>query len=271
MNNSYFTTIGRAILLTAFCLILLFSTSYSQIGELGIYGSAPTPASTPFPCGPPRYARINHYPDYGEGDGLPSWSQTVPLNGLKNFNFYYTASGTGFLSGGPVLGGYIVTYLNSSQVNCYGSGDIVTYTPNSGYTNGVQVRPFNGSLTTPLGIHGTVLARIPGGGGVTAPLKNAIASVGPANSHKAITNGAGYFSIYYSLIYGADGGFLPSSAVYYTRISGEYDKCTYTWDDPLGSIYLIFGGPEEPIYYVFGADPDIGTITLESTSPGCQP
>lgn len=179
MKNSYVDTIARAILLAALCLTIGASASFSQIGPLGIYGSAPTPASTPFPCGPPLYARLNYYPDYGEGDGVPSWSQTVPLNGLKNFNFYYTPSGTGFLSGGPVLGGYIVTYLNSSQVNCYGSGDIVTYMPNSGHTNGVQVRPFNGSTTMRLGVHGTILARVPGGGGVTAPLKNAIASVGP--------------------------------------------------------------------------------------------
>jgi hypothetical protein len=142
-------------------------------------------------------------------------------------------------------GGYIVTYLNVNQVNCYGTGNIVTYSPNRAHTNGVQVRPFNlGGYTTPRGIHGIVLAKIPGGGGATAPLENAVAAVGPGYIYNVKTNGIGYFSIYYT-IYGSD-GFLPKTAAYYTRISGYYNNCLYTWDDPLGSIWDgLIGGPDE--------------------------
>ena len=61
---------------------------------------------------------------------------TLPLNGYKNFNFYYTEDGNSFLSGG----GYTVTYKNSSGTNCYGNSDFVVYNPNGSHTNGVAVR-----------------------------------------------------------------------------------------------------------------------------------
>jgi hypothetical protein len=273
MKNTIIKSTAKLFLFVTSVFMIGLSTSYAQIGpspaatntpNYGIYGSAPTPASTPFTCGTPRYAKIETYP-VAVGDET-AFTQVVPLNGLKNFNFYYTADQTGFLSGG----GYKVTYLSASQTNCYGIGNIVTYSPNRAHTNGVQVRPFNlGGYTTPRGIHGIILAKIPGGGGATAPLENATASVGSASLFKAKTNGVGYFSIYYSN-HGPD-GFLPNEDAYYTHISGVYNNCPYTWDDDLGSIWVLSGGPDDPEYYVQGAESDIGTKTLESQAPGCQP
>ena len=274
MKNANVKLILRFFILSISMFLLGLSTSYAQIGpspaatntpNYGIYGSAPTPASTPFTCGTPRYAKIEDFPVTAGDEN--AFSQILPLNGLKNFNFYYTADGSGFLSGG----GYKVTYLNANQTtNCYGLGNIVTYSPDHGHTNGVQVRPFNlGSYTTPRGIHGIILAKIPGGGGATAALENAVASV-YFGIHKAKTNGVGYFSIYYS-ISGAD-GFLTRAAAYSTHISGVYNNCPYTWDDPLESIWQVsIGSPDDPTYYVQGGESDIGTITLESQVTGCQP
>lgn len=242
------------------------SSTNAQIGELGIYGSAPTPASTPFPCGEPSYAQIHHYPDYATGDGIPSWSQTLPLNGLKNFNFFYTADGTGFLPGGLILGGYIVTYLNSSQVNCYGSGDIVSYSPNSGHTNGVQVRPFVPAPTgqpTPLGIHGLVYGYNSVGAVVALHDLNVWGTLG-TDTQYARTNGSGYFSIYYSN--GNPGGFLGAGdhrTVYISgdisgEISGDQRGCAY--------FYIVSGSniiwapdtnPSSSGYYVSGAEMDV--------------
>lgn len=257
--------------------IFLFGiTASAQIGpspnatntpNYGIYGSAPTPAGTPFTCGDARYAKLELYPDPTQGEGLVSWSQTVPLNGLKNFNFYYTSDGIGFLSGG----GYRVTYQNASHVNCYGLiGDIVTYSPNRAHTNGVQVRPFNGNLPSPLGIHGYVFVKIPGGDGATAPLENAIVSVGETAvffPYKAKTNGVGFFSIYYSSQ--TPGEFLPPDNNYYFKISGVFNNCSFNYDG--FAIWLPYYGPGDPQHYVTFANEDQGTILLESTVQGCQP
>ena len=80
---------------------LMFNFVYpplsAQIGNLGIYGTAPGPHATD--CGAARYARLEIYPDITVEDG-EAWSYTLPLNGLGNFNFYYAPDGNGFLSGG---------------------------------------------------------------------------------------------------------------------------------------------------------------------------
>jgi hypothetical protein len=227
----------------------------------GIYGSAPTATATPFTCGTPTKVNLQTYPVIDDGINI-----TLPLNGYKNFNFYYTEDGNGFLAGG----GYTVTYLNSSGTNCFGSGDIVSYSPNSSHTNGVQVRPFYGGLTTPRGVHGIFLAKIPGGGGATTPLANATVSLGQSGyfPNKEKTNGIGYYSIYYSSFNPAD--FFPySPATYDWRVSGilGFDvKCTYSRDDRMGDvIWVPLGG------YIVGAEYDLGTIILTSSTPGCQP
>lgn len=191
---------------------------------------------------------------------------TLPLNGLKNFNFYYSADGNGFLSGG----GYRVNYLNSSGSNCYGSGDIAVYSPNGGHTNGVEVRPFAGTLTEPLGVYGTVLAEIPGGGGATTPLVNAtvaLADPDPLFLWKAKTNGNGYFSIYYSSF--APGEFLPWNPAYDAfKVSGvlQFDRsltCVYEHLDYNGVIWMPNGD--------YLTSFPMGTLTLRSETPGCEP
>lgn len=269
--NIYFL---RRLLVVAISILFLGITALqAQIGpspqatntpNFGIYGSAPTPSSTPWTCGDPRYARITTYPEMDPSDGF---SQTIPLNGLKNFNFYYNADGTGFLSGG----GYRVRYLNASQANCY-PDDIVSYSPNRAHTNGVQVRPFNSPTLTPLGMSGVVLARIPGGGGTTTYLENAIAAVGdnaPIFPERAKTNGLGYFSIYYSTQ--NPGEFVFPDTAYDIRISGFQNGCSYVWERSRWVVWLPFYGLGDPQHYVTGAEQGLGTIIIDSLDPGCQP
>lgn len=258
----------KVLVLATSVFLLGLSQSFAQIGpspqatntpNYGIYGSAPTPAGTPFPCGTPEKATLNEYPEVD-----PGLNYTLPLNGSKNFNFYYTPDGNGFLSGG----GYRVTYLNASGTNCYGSGDIVTYSPNSDHTNGVQVRPFNNPPATPYGARGYFLAKIPGGGGATTPPTNAVAELAhsaPFYLYKARTNGIGYVSIYYSSY--SPGTFLPGDAANDVRVSGILSfnnlKCTYTFQEYDYVIWLPPGG------YLYNYDFD--TQILDSSTPGCQP
>lgn len=270
--NIYFL---RRLFVVAISIFFLGITStLAQIGNLGIYGSAPTPAGTAFPCGTPEYARIEPYPDYAAGDDFPSWSQTLPLNGVKNFNFFYTANGQGFLSGG----GYKVRYFNASQATCYGSGDIVTYSPNSGHTNGVQVRSFNPVPTgqpTPLGIYGTILVKIPGGGGATAPLENADVAVTdsiPALGWRAKTNGSGFFSIYYSSQNVLE--FVPPDNVLHFYASGMYGGCPYSLVLNNWVVWLPYNtsDPSLASYYTTLADWEVVWDPLTSTGgSNCQP
>jgi len=256
-----YNTVKFFSLVISFFVIGLTSLN-AQIGNLGIYGGAPTPASTPFTCGTPTKANLQTYPEVDEGVNI-----TIPLNGHKNFNFFYTEDGNGFLAGG----GYKVTYLNSSGTNCYGSGDIITYSPNSGHTNGAQVRAFNNS-SGPYGVYGTVLAKIPGGGGTTTPLENATATLTlSALTWKEKTNGNGYVNIYYSSR--EPGTFLPyAGPPYDLAVSGMMSfgslKCTYTYTNPIGP-YVIWR-PDDT-YVNLGAVYDFGTLTLESSTSGCAP
>ncbi|MBK8466386.1 MAG: hypothetical protein IPL32_11195 [Chloracidobacterium sp.] len=238
------------------------SPNATSTPNYGIYGTAPTPAGTPWTCGTPAYANLQDYPEV-EG-GL---NYTLPLNGSGNFNFYYNSDGTGFLSGG----GYRVGYLNSSGASCYGSGDIVTYSPNSNHTNGVQVRPFNSPPSIPYGVHGFVLAKIPGGGGSTTPLANATASLANFDTPglyfwKEKTNGIGYVSIYYSSDNPDE--FLPYGSVYDLKISGIMSfgstKCTFIWNPGSYDIIWVPAGG-------YLHDYDFGTITITSSSTGCAP
>lgn len=261
--------------------LLSLTSANAQIGpspdatntpNYGIYGSAPKAESTPFTCGEPAFATINLYPDTTQGDGIPPWSQTVPLNGYKNFNFYYNDSGTGFLSGG----GYIVTYTNASGTNCYGSGDIVSYSPNGNHTNGTQVRPFylgttGYEMTIPRGVHGLVLVKIPGGGGTTTALANATATLTlGVLTWREKTNGIGYVDVYYSSR--LPGTFLPyAEQPYDLSISGVKTfgslTCTFTYSSPIGP-YVIWR--PDGSYVNLGAEFDFGTLTLSGTG-SCAP
>jgi hypothetical protein len=270
MKNYDISITSKKVVLFLISLFMLGLTeAYAQIGpspdatntpNYGIYGSAPTPASTPFTCGTPTKVNIQNYPEVEGGTDI-----TLPLNDYKNFNFYYTEDGNGFLSGG----GYRVTYRNASDTNCYGQ-NIVTYSPNSDHTNGVQVRPFVlsgsfGNVTTPRGVHGIILAQIPGRGGQTVPLQNATVSVGdsPLFHDKEKTNGIGYFSVYYSSY--SPGSFLPYDNVTDFKVSGMYMGCTYFYE--LDEYVIWTPGSD----YILGAEFDMGTISIAGTGLGCAP
>ncbi len=137
-------------LITLIGLILTVSISAAaQIGQLGIYGSAPEAYRSNV-----RYVLLQDYPEFDGG-----LIYFLPVNGRSNFNFYYNPEGTGFLPTGT----YKLTYLNGTLNTSYGD-DIVYYSANSGHTNGVQVRAFYNPPSTPLGVHGVVKVYVPGGG-----------------------------------------------------------------------------------------------------------
>lgn len=244
--------IRKFSVLLAFVLFLCFPIC-AQIGTLGIHG-----------CPPALYRENVRFVklDFNEVDGVHNY--ILPVNGLRNFNFFYTPDGTGFLP----KGGYTLTYLAANQSTVLGY-ETVTHTPNSGNTLGTEVRPFNipqGYETTPRGLHGIVLGNI---GGTTVPLQNA-QIIGFPNGGPNVqtrTNGNGYFSIYYQN--GTSGTFLsPYSINWAIQISGTVNGCSYFRTIPVGDIApwapSNTGYPAEPSYYVSAAEVvvDVPVITI---------
>jgi hypothetical protein len=186
------------------------------------------------------------------GNDSPLIDYVIPVNGLTNFNFYYTSDGTNFLPGGT----YKVTYKSLSQSLGY---DIVTYSPNAGHTNGVQVRPFNNPPATPRGINGVLTGYTKLG--AVVPLSNITVIALPyfgGNSPRVLTNADGYFSVYYEN--DNPNQFLHVSAPFnyeYYRliISGVMNGCAYTLTtDPPGFVWDVYtSDPSSPSYYVLGA------------------
>ena len=202
----------RSFILVICMFLLGFSSSYAQIGQLGIYG-----APTIIVRANVRYVRLEDYPVCE-----CNFSYTLPVNGHKNFNFYYTPDGMGFLPGG----GYKVSYLAADQSTVYGY-DIVSYSPNSGHTNGVATRAFYDPPSTPLGIHGTVYGYNSGNSSV-APINNLrVLSILGSEAEYSKTNGNGFFSLYYT--HGNTGGFLPAGDHWSVRITGYQDGCRYDY------------------------------------------
>jgi hypothetical protein len=240
-------------------MISLFSlgvaTSYAQIGELGIYGSVPESkrANT-------RYVHVE------PNDTDDPIGYTIPVNGLKNFNFFYLSTGLGFLPGQH----YTVSYLDASQSSL--GSEIVNYTPNSGHTNGTQVStPFNipiGYETTPRGLHGTIYGRI---GGVNYVFPNArVAATGRGTQVliHVTTNDAGYFNTYYQN--GDARAFLPvhpSVGIerYDLIVTGFLNGCAF------GQILLLNAewgplnttDPSLASYFVDAAELDLGNVIVE--------
>lgn len=64
MKHKNFRVTMRLLILALVSLTLFTPPLTAQIGNLGIYGGAPTPASTPWTCGTPVYAQLTNYPDY---------------------------------------------------------------------------------------------------------------------------------------------------------------------------------------------------------------
>ena len=219
---------------------LKVSPSYAQIGELGIYGS-PTIAYR----ANVRYVRLENYP--GVEGGL---NFILPVNGHKNFNFYYGPDGLSFLPGG----GYKVTYLAADQTTAYGY-DIVSYSPNSGYTNGVAVRAFTDPPSTPLGIHANVYGYDSQNNVVPLKYLNVYASLGSVAEYSK-TNGDGYFTIYYT--HGNLGGFLPYGDHWQITITGYQGGCTYGYtENGENVVWQPVTDPNSSYYYISGASRDL--------------
>lgn len=211
------------LILFVISLVMLSVTSlHAQIGSLGIYGSAPAGIQPNV-----FYARLD--PD------VPPWAQCegceqyLPLNGHKNFNFWYTPDGSGFLS----PGNYKVSYWNESLTTQYGGYDYVYYPPDSTHTSGVQVRPFSSYVpeAPPRGIYGNITGFNRLGQVVALPNLTVTAALqaNPNYTASVRTNGAGFFSIYYrqeSLQ-----GFLQPAdfpAYYDVLITGTLGRCRYS-------------------------------------------
>jgi hypothetical protein len=260
LNSIKIKIIQRLGLMAAMLLLLGTSPLFAQIGgisqPLGIYGSVPV-ASRPNV----RFVRV-------EVNGCSGCRvvQTTPVNGLSNFNIFYTWDGANFLTGGT----YKLTYLDASLTTSYGT-DIVTYSPNSHHTNGVQVRAFNSPPATPRGIHGIYQGYIPGGGGTVAPLENGTVYISAAGGYyeQARSNGDGYYSIYYDNSY--PNSFVPAITNWNLYFSLTLNGCAYNDLRQDDIIWNPSTDPNSPNYYVAGAEVDLGTRILTSTTPGCAP
>lgn len=248
----------RLFVVVIFLLSLGLSTSYAQIGNLGIYGSVPTAyrANT-------RYVRVE------PNDTDDAIGYTIPVNGLKNFNFYYLSSGMGFLPGEH----YTVSYLDSTQTTMYGY-EIVNYTPNSGHTNGTQVATaFNSSPSTPRGLHGRIYGTI---AGVNYLFPNAKVVTVPhlqTTSVEVRTNDNGNFYAYYQN--GNARAFLPISTVYgYERydliVSGTLGGCSFSQYINLDAIWEPYNAIDSSLstYFVDWAETDVGDIVVSNNGCG---
>lgn len=229
------------------------SSTNAQIGNLGIYGRVPDAHAEDI-----VYVYLVSHPAW---DGSPDHFR--PVNGLGNFNLYYTPDGTDFIPSSS----YRVWYFGKDKTTTYGYDD-VAYTANSGNTNGYQIRAFNNPPSWPVGVHGVVLAKIPGQGGTTTAHTNAtisLAGIPGFYFYKAKTNGNGYASVYYNSVNSSE--FLPYSEVYDLKISGTLTfgelECDYLFYDDDAVIWT----PPEGYVYQY----DLGTITLQSEDPGCAP
>ncbi len=228
---------------------------------LGIYGTVPD--------GPNRenvhYVYLISEPAL---DGSPD--HFLPVNGLKNFNFYYLPDGTGFIP----AGGYRVWYFGANKTTSYGFDD-VNYTPNAGYTDGEEVRPFyvpDPEPKLPLGVHGVVRGYNAEGQIVDLPGLQVTAYRninGVLREGKAKTNGDGFFSVYYGTV-GTTSGFLEASPHPTILITTpeEIGGCTYFLLDTSGNtIYDPVTGSGAN-YFVSGASAPlggVGTVVLPCT------
>ena len=250
--------IQRLLVLVISIFSLGLSTSYAQIGDLGIYGSVPE-----------DYRANTRYVKVESNDTDYNYGYTLPVNGLKNFNFYYSSSGYGFLPGQH----YTVSYWNDSLTTMYAS-EIVNYIPNSGHTNGTQVSTaFNSPPSTPRGMHGRVYGRI---GGVNYPFPNARVSTVPSLQNVTLdvtTNDDGYFYAYYQN--GNAKQFLPVHPtilveIYRVVITGTLNGCGFGSLVPLDAEWAPYNSiyPNLSSYFVTDAELDVGDIVI--TPNGCS-
>lgn len=229
---------GSLVLTCAAALLLAASMRASAQAHLGIYGGVPpTTANHPFVA-----ARIV---DISAGAGSPAY--VIPLNGALNFDFYYAPTVNPFVNMFLGAGVYAIEYLDAAG-HAFPAGH-VTYLPNSGHTNGVELpgNPPNPTVVRgPLGIQGRVLLSV--GPVDYRPVSGATVTItSPVVTDYSLslkTNAAGFYTFYYTG--GVQEGFIPPG---HYVVTCSLDGMTETRD-----IYYSpntdFGTPD---YFVKGA------------------
>ena len=269
-------SLGRGASLAALGLLTGVSQARAQAPFLdsGIYGGVPQISASPVKYASVRLTRASVTP--AATSAHYKFSLTLPLNGQQNYSFYYepflpilaaaSASSAGSLfsplppeppfgpSGFLPEGTYAVSYLDAAG-NGKAAGT-VTYKPNAGYTNSVEVpnNPPNFGPTAqapaPLGIQGTATITF---GPVSEtiqghPLQGVTVQLLSAATGQLLatvpTNGAGFYSFYYT--YGSKPGFIPPGK-YLVRASFVRQTITNA------VTYSPDSDPASPGYYVTGA------------------
>jgi hypothetical protein len=253
MKNVRIQLLSSLFVLVITFLFIDLSTSYAQIGNLGIYGSVL-----------PDYRTNARYVHIENADST-SFGYTIPVNGHKNFNFLYLKDGTGFLPGGT----YSVSYLDASQSTL--ASETVNYTPNSGHTNGTQVATaFNDPPSTPRGVHGRIYATI---GGVNYLFPNATVTTVPSLQSVSVqvkTNDNGNFFTYYQN--GNARAFLPINTsigyeFYDLIVSGSLNGCTFSRYFDLNADWHPVD-PSLSTYFVDWAEVDVGDLYVPANGCG---
>jgi hypothetical protein len=212
---------------------------------VGVYGGVPPAVQANFS---PVSARLT------STSLTPVITITLPLNGAKNYVFYYAPTSTPAANRFLPAGSYRVDYINAlGGTRLAGS---VTYAPGTTYLNGVQVP--NNPPNTPviagaLGIQGTVKQEV---GGIQpetilprqVPIFNATVELLSSTTGKLIesvpTNGNGFYSFYYTL--GVNEFFvLPDS--YTVSVTYNFGTLSQAVD------YAPSTDPTSPDYFVLGA------------------
>jgi hypothetical protein len=207
----------------------------------GIYGGGPLSE-----LGTYRYVQFQ---------GASGDTYTLPLNGILNYVGYYIPSSGAFIPGGE----YSVYYLNSAQAILASAGT-VTYSPNSGYTNGVEVSPPNPGATGALGISGTFTVEGTPFPGATVTLYNSSLDV----IATATTNGDGFFSLYYGPSLSSGFGFVPAGSyqVTITYSSRRPPRCIIDYRASVSATYSPTNttNPTLSSFYVANAVTNLGTV-----------
>lgn len=223
------------------------ATAQAPFLNLGVYGGVPHPDKH-------RGKIVSaHLIQTSPASSVPL-QITLPLNGLLDYSFYYaprslSASADRFLMAGI----YHVDYLDVHGKTI--SAGTVHYTPNVGFTNGVQVPhnppnfgPWATPILTALGIQGVVTYSLgPGHPPHPHPARGAVVELLSADASRVFervtTNGDGFYSFYYTS--GINEDFIrPGYYVVRASLFGgvEQQEATYNPNtDPTSVGYFVLG------------------------------
>jgi hypothetical protein len=215
----------------------------------GIYGGGP-----PSELGTFRYIQLQ---------GASGSTYTLPLNGILNYVAYYIPASGAFIPGGE----YSLYYLNSAE-KVVGTAGTVTYSPNSEYTNGIEVSAPNPGAPGALGIQGTFTV----GGYDFQGASVRLVSGSNSTVATATTNGNGFFSLYYGNSPATDSGFIApgSYTVEINYIFREPPHCeeSYSANIPVTYAPSNTSNPALASYYVTNAAVNLGTIVATIKGQG---